>query len=96
KATDWTLAPEDMATASQITQLADQINLKVNKNGVIAQINVSSEGVLIDGKYVHITGTTTIDNAVIKTANIADLAVSNAKIANLAVNGAKIADASIT
>lgn len=82
--------------SSQITQLADQINLKVDKNGVIAQINVSSEGVLIDGKYVHITGTTTIDNAVIKTAHIADLAVSNAKIANLAVNGAKIADASIT
>lgn len=83
-------------TSSQITQLADQINLKVDKNGVIAQINVSSEGVLIDGKYVHITGITTIDNAVIKTAHIADLAVSNAKIANLAVNGAKIADASIT
>lgn len=83
-------------TSSQITQLADQINLKVDKNGVIAQINVSSEGVLIDGKYVHITGTTTIDNAVIKTSHIADLAVSNAKIANLAVNGAKIADASIT
>ena len=96
KATLWTPAPEDLATSSQITQLADQINLKVDKNGVIAQINVSSEGVLIDGKYVHITGTTTIDNAVIKTAHIADLAVSNAKIANLAVNGAKIADASIT
>lgn len=96
KATLWTPAPEDLATSSQITQLADQINLKVDKNGVIAQINVSSEGVLIDGKYVHITGITTIDNAVIKTAHIADLAVSNAKIANLAVNGAKIADASIT
>lgn len=82
--------------SSQITQLADQINLKVDKDGVITQINVSPEGVLIDGKYVHITGTTTIDNAVIKTAHIADLAVSNAKIANLAVNGAKIADASIT
>lgn len=83
-------------TSSQITQLADQINLKVDKNGVIAQINVSSEGVLIDGKNVWITGLTKIDNAVIKTAHIADLAVSNAKIANLAVNGAKIADASIT
>ncbi|WAX15531.1 tail spike protein [Enterococcus phage EG103P1] len=82
--------------SSQITQLADQINLKVDKNGVIAQINVSSEGVLIDGKNVWITGLTKIDNAVIKTAHIADLAVSNAKIANLAVNGAKIADASIT
>lgn len=83
-------------TSSQITQLSDNINLKVDKNGVIAQINVSSEGILIDGKYVRITGTTTIDNGVIKTAAIADLAVTTAKIANLAVGTAKIGDAAIT
>lgn len=83
-------------TSSQITQLSDNINLKVDKNGVIAQINVSSEGILIDGKQVHITGTTTIDNAVIKTANIADLAVTTAKIANLAVGTAQIGAAAIT
>lgn len=83
-------------TSSQITQLSDNINLKVDKNGVIAQINVSSEGVLIDGKYVHITGTTTIDNGVIKNAHIANLAVNTAQIADLAVNAAKIKDLSIT
>lgn len=83
-------------TSSQITQLSDNINLKVDKNGVIAQINVSSEGILIDGKYVRITGTTTIDNAVIKTAHIADLAVTTAKIANLAVGTAQIGAAAIT
>lgn len=84
------------STASQITQLADNINLKVDKNGVIAQINVSSEGVLIDGKNVWITGLTKIDNAVIKTANIVDLAVTTAKIANLAVGTAQIGNAAIT
>lgn len=83
-------------TSSQITQLSDNINLKVDKNGVIAQINVSSEGILIDGKYVRITGTTTIDNGVIKTAAIADLAVTTAKIANLAVGTAQIGAAAIT
>ncbi|MEC2222884.1 MULTISPECIES: gp58-like family protein [Heyndrickxia] len=70
KATDWTPAPEDMATQSQISQLVDDINLRVQKGDVINQINVSTEGILIDGKKVHITGQTTIDNAVIKDAMI--------------------------
>ena len=83
-------------TSSQITQLATDINLKVDKGGVIAQINVSSEGILIDGKYTWITGTTKIDNAVIKTAHIADLAVSNGKIANLAVTEGKIGNLAVT
>ncbi|MGG3734512.1 gp58-like family protein [Heyndrickxia coagulans] len=67
---DWTPAPEDLATQSQISQLSDDINLRVSKNDVINQINVSTEGILIDGKKVHITGQTTIDNAVIKDAMI--------------------------
>ncbi|MFB5497300.1 hypothetical protein [Enterococcus casseliflavus] len=83
-------------TSSQITQLETDINLKVDKDGVIAQINVSSEGILIDGKYTWITGTTKIDNAVIKTAHIADLAVSNGKIANLAVTEGKIGNLAVT
>lgn len=83
-------------TSSQITQLSDTINLKVEKNDVINQINVSTEGILIAGNKVRITGTTTIDNAVIKTAHIADLSVSNGKIANLSVTEGKIGDAAIT
>lgn len=55
---------------SQISQLSDNINLRVKKGDVINQINVSTEGILIDGKKVHITGQTTIDNAVIKDAMI--------------------------
>lgn len=70
RATDWSPAPEDMATQSQISQLSDDINLRVQKGDVINQINVSTEGILIDGKKVHITGQTTIDNAVIKDAMI--------------------------
>lgn len=83
-------------TSSQITQLSDTINLKVEKNDVINQINISTEGILIAGNKIRITGTTTIDNAVIKTAHIADLAVSNGKIANLSVTEGKIGDAAIT
>jgi phage minor structural protein len=55
---------------TQIQQLSDNINLRVQKNDVINQINVSSESILIAGNKVHITGSTTIDNAVIKSAMI--------------------------
>lgn len=96
KATDWTPAPEDMATSSQFTQLSDTINFKVSKGDVINQINVSTESILISGNKVHITGQTTIDNGVIKTAQIADLSVSTAKIANAAITDAKIGSLSAT
>lgn len=71
---------------TQFTQLSDQINLKVSKNDVVNQINVSTEGILIDGKKVHITGQTTIDNAVIGTAQIKDAAITNAKISNISAS----------
>lgn len=76
---------------SQITQLSDDILLRVEKGKVINQINVSSEGILIDGTKTHITGKTRIDNAVVKNAMIADGAISNAKIQNAAITSAKIA-----
>lgn len=71
---------------SQITQLSDNINLKVEKNDVVNQINISTEGILIAGNKVHITGTTTIDNGVIRTAHIVDAAITDAKISNLSAN----------
>ncbi|MFP3509842.1 phage tail spike protein [Peribacillus sp. SIMBA_075] len=86
----------EMTTTSQISQLADNINLRVKENDVVNQINISTEGILINGKKVHITGQTIIDNAVIGEANIKDLAVTSAKIANLAVGTAAIANAAIT
>lgn len=82
--------------SSQITQLSDTINLKVSKGDVINQINVSTESILISGNKVHITGQTTIDNGVIKNAQIADLSVSTAKIANAAITDAKIGSLSAT
>lgn len=81
---------------SQITQLSDTINLKVSKDDLVNQINISPDGVLIAGDKVQITGQTYIENAVIKTAHIADLSVSNGKIANLSVTEGKIGDAAIT
>ena len=80
---------------SALLMQRDLINLRVAKNDVINQINISTEGILIAGNKIRITGTTTIDNAVIQTAMIANLAVTTAKIADLSVSTAKIADAAI-
>lgn len=66
----------DYASQSQITQLSDSINLRVEKDKIINQINVSTEGILIDGVKTHITGQTTIDQAVIKSANIESVSAS--------------------
>ncbi|QVQ49882.1 gp58-like family protein [Latilactobacillus sakei subsp. sakei] len=63
----------NLVSQSQITQLANDINLRVKAGDMVNQINISPEGILIDGKKVHITGQTTIDNAVIKDAMIADI-----------------------
>lgn len=68
--------PSDVATRSSITQLADNINLKVDKDDVISQINLSPEGVLIQGRNVWIDGKTQIDDAVIKSANIKSVSAS--------------------
>ncbi|MDK6906896.1 phage tail spike protein [Actinotignum timonense] len=74
--------------SSRLTMLSDDINLRVKNGEIIAQINISPETVLIDGKRVHITGQTTIDNGIIGSAMIADAAVTNAKIG--AVDAGKI------
>lgn len=60
KATDWTPAPEDMATQSQITQLSNNINLRVSKDDIINQINISTEDILISGKKLILDGDTTV------------------------------------
>jgi phage minor structural protein len=60
RASDWTPAPEDMATQSQISQLSDAINLRVQKGDVINQINVDTSGVLIQGKKLILDGDTTV------------------------------------
>ena len=54
-----TKAEGDIISAqTSIEQLDDQIDLKVNKNGVIAAINLSSEGVVIQGSKITLAGTT--------------------------------------
>lgn len=69
------------ANYSAFTQLQDDINLRVKKDDVINQINVSDESILIDGKKVHITGDTVFDNNVIAKGMIQAGAVTADKLA---------------
>lgn len=93
---EWSPAYVELATSSQITQLSDTINLKVSKDDVVNQINISTDGVLIAGNKVQITGQTYIEDGVIGRAQIANLAVSTAQIADAAITDAKIGSLSAT
>ncbi|EPD25912.1 beta strand repeat-containing protein [Lactiplantibacillus plantarum] len=80
---------------SMISQMSDDINLRVTKDGLIDQINlqagktlISSSGQLtLSGKSVLLDS---VDPVVMKSANIANLAVGTAQIANGAITNAQI------
>lgn len=63
-----------------IVQLNDSIALRVKSSEVITQINLSKEGVQINGKLIHITGDTVIDGNVITSEMIQASAVTADKI----------------
>jgi len=85
-ATAWTPSAIDFATQSHITQLADNINLKVSKSDLLSQINVQAGGVLITSgtNKLNITPETTyIQDATIKSAMIASLVADKIKTGTL-------------
>ena len=56
----------DKPTAySGLSLMNDAINLRVQKGDVINQINLTPQGTTIDGKYLHVTGSTLFDDNVI-------------------------------
>lgn len=70
-------------TEEQLINIKGDILLRVKSDEIINQINVSKEGILIDGAKTHITGKTTIDEGVISTAHIKDAAITSAKIKSI-------------
>ncbi len=76
---------------SALTQLSDDINLRVKKGDVINQINVSPESILIDGSKVHITGDTVFDNGVIVNGMLASKAVTAENLLIGSETGARLA-----
>ncbi|NAP00115.1 hypothetical protein FRY77_29475, partial [Halomonas sp. MG34] len=101
KATDWTPAPEDadqrMTQAeSRITQLADEIDLKVDVDGIVSQINLKKEGIRISGNLIHLDGLTLIDDGVIQNAHIANGTIERAKLGRAIIGEAQIEDLAVT
>ncbi|MEN2468012.1 phage tail spike protein [Ornithinibacillus sp. JPR2-1] len=101
KATDWTPAPEDIESqmtvmSSEISQLADKIELKVNVDDIVATINLSKEGVRIQGNLIHLSGLSLIDEGIIKTAHIENAAITRAKLGTAVVGTAQIDDLAVT
>src|SRR5699024_4448270 len=93
-ATDWSPAPEDMATQAQLSVLNDNINMRVSKGELMSQINIEAGRTLIqsnklylDAQSVVFSGQAFIPGAVIKNASI-----DGAKIANATIGSAKIAN----
>ncbi|MCV3324982.1 hypothetical protein ACIPCB_01165 [Pediococcus pentosaceus] len=48
KATDWSPAPEDLATSTEIDQINNAIKLKANSSDVTSQITVATKGIQSD------------------------------------------------
>lgn len=63
-----------------LSQLNDAINLRVAKNDVINQINMTSETTTIDGKHLHVTGDTFFDKNVVVSGMIQAGAVTADKL----------------
>lgn len=74
------------ANYSAIAQMADAINLRVQKGDVINQINLSPTTTTIAGKYLHVTGETVFDNNVIVSRMLAAKAVTADKLAVISLS----------
>lgn len=66
---------------SAIAQMQDDIALRVKSGEIISQINLSKEGVQIDGKLLHVTGDTLFENNVVTKGMIQAGAVTADKMA---------------
>lgn len=70
---------------SVISQLSDSVNLRVEKDDIINQINISEEGVLISGEKLILDGDTTINGDFLLdgSANIKDASIGTAQIGTI-------------
>lgn len=86
----------DAVSQSDITASIDNIHLGVkNADGSTSTFNMNGNTILMDTAQTIINGKTSILDASIVTAKIANAAINTAQIADGAINNAKIANATI-
>lgn len=86
----------DMVNQASITASIGNINLGVkNADGSTSTFNMNGNTILMDTAHTIINGKTSILDASINTAKIANACINTAQIADGAINNAKIANASI-
>jgi phage minor structural protein len=90
KATDWTPAPEDMASQAQLSVLNDQINLRVAKGEVMSQINIEAGRTLIDTDRLYLSANTTVFGGSAFIPNAAIESLSADKLTAGTINAAEI------
>ncbi|WP_152658302.1 phage tail spike protein [Oceanobacillus sp. CFH 90083] len=98
---DWSPAPEEMDSRmtiaeSNITQLADDISLKVNVDEIVSEINLNREGIRLSGALIHLNGLSLIDEAIIQNAHIADGTIERGKLVRAIIGTAQIDDLAVT
>ncbi len=87
---DWRKTADRDWVGAQLSITEDNINARVvQKDEVIAQINLSSEGILLDAAKVHVGSSTTIDDGIITNRMVAgDISADKVTVGTL--NGANV------
>lgn len=90
-ATPYIQSPEEIATQSQITQLSDNINARVQKGETITQINIDgrNSSVLIEGRNLILDGDTTVTGT-FRVSNAHITSVSADKMTTGTLNAANV------
>jgi phage minor structural protein len=81
---------------SELVVLANEINLKVDVDGIVSAINLSQEGIRIKGSLIHLDGLTLIDSGIIQTAHIENAAITRAKLGTAVIGTAQIENLAVT
>ncbi|MED4080095.1 phage tail spike protein [Halalkalibacterium halodurans] len=90
------LADRMTQAESELVVLADEINLKVDVDGIVSAINLSQEGIRIKGSLIHLDGLTLIDSGIIQTAHIENAAITRAKLGTAVIGTAQIENLAVT
>lgn len=94
-ASDWDYSSDDFTQEmsvmrTDITQLEDEIDLKVNVDEIVTEINLNREGIRFKGDLLHLDGLSLIDDGIIQNAHIANASIEKAHLQQAIIDDAHI------